>query len=147
MPRDNLTDEQRAKWRASVLRTNNKPSTGAGYGGPAKGAGNGAEPFVLGPEQAANGVPAGQGRKARRFERANEYLESVLDDPADQRTGIQAAMALGTLNKDDQPNTIVNVAALVDRPARETHDEWVARRQRELTDHGRILGTPAGTAD
>lgn len=54
---------------------------------------------------------------------------------------------LGMFVERTENNTNLTVTDAVDRPARETREQWIARRAKELGVDARLMGATAGTAD
>lgn len=87
-------DRDKGRFRKGVPNPHARRGNGAGYGGPANGAGHGAASIMTAPQfqPGASGNPGGVlgERKARMQAKAYDVLEAAMDDP-DARVRVTAA--------------------------------------------------------
>lgn len=136
---------------------------GAGWGGPARGAGSDAPSFTASLENRIDGAEAfdptvrlSAAVKAMTREQQAEMLNDVILDialhgerDADRVTavfGFQNRVLGAPVQRNLNINTDAPQHAGVDRPPPATREEWLARRKRELAGAA-MLESPAGSAD
>jgi phage terminase small subunit len=106
----------------------------------------------------AAAVAAGRERIAGRLELSAEKVLRDLEDVRERAMRAEqfapavraielCGKHLGMFVERTENNTNLTVADAVDRPVRETRDQWIARRSKELGVDARLLGASAGTAD
>lgn len=106
----------------------------------------------------ADAVAKGQGKIADKLEltaeRVLQDLEEVRQRALSDGQYAPAVRAIELRGKHigmfvDRTETTANVTVnnAVDRPERETREQWIARRAKELGVDARLLGSATGSAD